>query len=292
MKYYIEEFDDYIYIDTNWEYLVKQSKSGNAVILITDGNDIPGIDYSLFPDILELEEEYFKDNGLKDEKSDSIQDLLNDEDMRNYFFESYCRQQKIPLTVTQDEVLRIREFAMSDLEKICEIYESDLGRRFLEPFYQSQEEAHAYLKDYINYVYPVNSYCLWVTELVSDASRFYPQNKGKLNGKSKIIGIVGITEDNNSVEDGSIKDDSINGNLELKFALHPDYYGQGYGEKMCRLAMDYTMRSLEFEESEEETRRNIVINAYFHSENCRCKKLLAKLGFKLGENSASLPLLW
>lgn len=295
MKYYIQEYKDYLYIDIDINYLLKKKQEGKSVLLLQNEDEVWQGDLFDFPEVMTLDKsiiDYFyettKEKDKRENQEDNteeslkglIKELFEDHEMKEYLLKTFCRQQKIPLKISEDDTLLVREFSLCDLERILEIYESNEGRRFLEPFYNSYEEAYAYLKDYIDYTYRLNKYCLWVAELKTDKTVFSIHGQGDPKGDwseavSKIVGLVGLVEDNN------LENCRNNGeNLELKFALHPDFYRQGYAKKMCQIVIDYALDS-DYRE----------IKSYFASDNERCKMLLRKLGFKLSENSACLNLL-
>ena len=58
-------------------------------------------------------------------------------------------------------------------------------------------------------------------------------------------------------------------NVDFGFALHPDWYGQGYGFESANAVFNYGIRSYAFK----------IVDAVTSPDNIRSKRLLSKLGF-------------
>lgn len=132
--------------------------------------------------------------------------LEETEDVKNRYYERVVlRHLGRPITITGDACVTIRELCSDDVPILIKIYEDAQGA--IEPFYDSEEEAGAFLEEYTKNVYDLSPY------------GFY----GITDNTLKLIGIVGVVSKDN--------------HIELSYALLKENEGKGYGVRACELAL-------------------------------------------------------
>lgn len=254
---YLEAYQDEILIGTNMEYLKNQREAGTAVVLLSEEAPFD-FAYCIIPEeavIRDLEKMQELQNLQELQELQELQCNPSNKELQSllrYLEQAYCHQKGIPFVLVQVEGFRLREFALADLKMIREIYDSPLGRQFLEPFYQVKEEAGIFLKDYIRYHYPVADLGMYGGEVF-------------IEGDWTLVGIFGMLEED---EHSAV----------INYALHPSYYGRGYATKLVQLSLTYI----------KELDRYKTVKAYFDEENHRSKQLLQRVGFMVQEGMGEL----
>lgn len=156
-----------------------------------------------------------------------------------------ARQKKIPLTILETERTVVREITVDDLSAMYELYDDEEIRKFLEPLYVYEEEK-AFTEKYIDEVYGIYGYGLWVV---------FDKDSGKLIGRAG-IGIRCINgEDEN----------------ELGYIIKKEYRKMGICMEVCNAIIQYAWDELEFD------RLYIVTEPA----NIPSVKIAEGLGFKL-----------
>lgn len=132
--------------------------------------------------------------------------LEETEDVKNRYYERVVlRHLGRPITIAGDDFVTIRELCSDDVPILIKIYEDAQGA--IEPFYDNEEEAGAFLEEYTKNVYELSPY------------GFY----GITDNTLKLIGIVGVVSKDN--------------HFELSYALLKENEGKGYGIRACELAL-------------------------------------------------------
>lgn len=126
-----------------------------------------------------------------------------------------------PWTILTTERCVVRELELSDLDKLFELYENPKLTEYMEGLYPYEEEK-VYQKSYIECMYRFFGYGMWLV---------FEKKTGKL------IGRAGIEHR-----------EELNGELELGYAIHPDYQRKGYATEVCRAIIEYAFCELDFEE--------------------------------------------
>lgn len=161
-----------------------------------------------------------------------------------YFETVYSRQKNIPLTVCVTERTVIREITVGDLTGLYEIYDDDEVRRYMEPLYEYEEEKK-YTENYINNMYEVYGYGMW---LVTD------RHTGEPVGRAG-YGIRNI--------DGEYYH-------ELGYVIKREYRQKGLAYEVCGNILRYGREKYE------------IINPIIVTEekNIPSRRLALKLGFR------------
>lgn len=150
-----------------------------------------------------------------------------------YLIRIYCHSKGIPQVITTTDRLIIREMAMSDLDALLEIYETNEKTAFFQAFYDNREEAAAYLADYITNVYDFYGFGIWGICLKEDsfsADDIQEAQMIDLPTRCPVIGIIGLTP----------RDDA----LELGYALAKAYQGKKYIVEAREAVIKYTREIL------------------------------------------------
>lgn len=132
-----------------------------------------------------------------------------------------ARQKHLPLTVLETERTIVREITVKDLPALYELYDDDEIGKFLEPLYEYEEEK-TFTEKYIDEVYGIYGYGLWVV---------FDKKDGTLIGRAG-IGIRNI--------DG--KDEN-----ELGYIIKKEYRSMGYCMEICTAIIEYAWSELGFE---------------------------------------------
>ena len=126
-----------------------------------------------------------------------------------------------PWTILTTDRCVVRELELSDLDALFELYENPKLTEYMEKLYPYEEEK-AYQKAYIECMYRFFGYGMWLV---------FEKRTGKL------IGRAGIEHR-----------EELDGELELGYAIHPDYQRKGYATEVCRAIVEYAFFELGFEE--------------------------------------------
>lgn len=194
--------------------LVLRKQTGNsskereeAALYITDSSEI-GSFYKGRPVLIWLHE----DNGEESFRGYSyLLEGFDDVD-GEYLDGVYRRLRGIPRDIAVTKRLHIREMRVEDLDDIYELYKNPELLPFLEPLQENREEEAAYLERYINHMYGMFEYGMWLIFL---------------EGKGTLIGRMGFT--NTEEEDV----------LEFGFMIAPKYQGQGYATEAGEAVFSY-----------------------------------------------------
>ena len=142
--------------------------------------------------------------------------------------------------------ITLRELKNTDLEPICAFTDTNdeavLGA-FLK---ESQKESEAYLKTYIEHMYPMYDYGIWAVVRNSD---------------QKLIGLCGL---GNPTVDGEEC-------IDLGYYICPECRGLGFATEAVELALDYAKDYLELSST----------CAVIKGENKISERVLEKFGFVL-----------
>lgn len=142
---------------------------------------------------------------------------------REYLETVYCRCHQLPRRIADTERLFIREIALSDLEDLMEVFDSNDKTDFFEAFYDCREDAEAFLDAYIRDVYRFYEYGIWGIYL---------------KASEKMIGIAGFTPREGDGEKTV---------LELGYAVSKKYQNRGYAKEACRAVVTYAEENLVFD---------------------------------------------
>lgn len=162
-----------------------------------------------------------------------------------YLIRVYCHSKGIPQVITMTDRLIIREMAMSDLDALLKIYETNEKTAFFQAFYDNREEAAAYLADYIKNVYDFYGFGIWGICLKEDfvtANDIQELQMIDLSTRCPLIGIIGLTP----------RDEA----LELGYALAKAYQGRKYIVEAREAVIRYAKEVLGYQEIIEITRKS------------------------------------
>lgn len=150
-----------------------------------------------------------------------------------YLTRVYCHSKGIPQVITSTDRLIIREMAMTDLDALLEIYETNEITPFFQTFYDNREEAAAYLADYIKNVYDFYGFGIWGICLKENSNAAGEGQEGQtveLSVQCPMIGIIGLTP--------------REGALELGYALAKAYQGKKYIVEARKAMIEYGRKKL------------------------------------------------
>lgn len=174
---------------------------------------------------------YLRENMPLDVSPYAVESLLAlDEE---YLTRVYCHSKGIPQVITSTNRLMIREMAMTDLDALLEIYETNEKTPFFQTFYDSREEAAAYLADYIKNVYDFYGFGIWGMCLKKDSNAAEEGQEEQMlecSMQYPMIGIIGLTP----------RDDA----LELGYALAKVYQGNKYIAEARKAVIEYGRKKL------------------------------------------------
>lgn len=162
-----------------------------------------------------------------------------------YLIRVYCHSKGIPQVITTTDRLIIREMAMSDLDALLEIYETNDKTVFFQAFYDNREDAAAYLADYIKNVYDFYGFGIWGICLKEDSDMADDLQEAQmmdLSMQCPMIGIIGLTP----------RDDA----LELGYALAKAYQGRKYIVEAREAVIKYAKEVLGYQKIIEITQKN------------------------------------
>lgn len=137
---------------------------------------------------------------------------------REDFVRMYQRQKGLPWEILKTERTRIREFCMEDLDQLFELYSLPEITRWV-PGLRSYEEEAAYQRDYIQYMYGLFGYGMWLV---------FEKRTGKLIGRAGV-------ETNEACRAGE---------AELGYLIHPAYQKQGIAVEVGRAILKYAKETL------------------------------------------------
>ncbi|MDR0964161.1 MAG: GNAT family N-acetyltransferase [Clostridium sp.] len=158
-----------------------------------------------------------------------------------FFEKAYRRYRLIPWDILTTKRCIIRETIPDDVDAFYEIYQEPSIKKHLEALYPHKEAEKAYVRHYIETIYPFYGYGMWTV----------------LTLEGDIIGRIGYSHRNGFEEP------------ELGFVIAPAYQHQGIGEEVTRAVLSYGVRELGFS----------AIRAIVDPLNTRSLRLCCKLGF-------------
>lgn len=171
--------------------------------------------------------------------------LLDVDDVDDEVFENiYRRCAGIPWDIATTERTLIREFGMSDLDKLFSLYDKPGITDFMEPLFPYEEEK-AYEENYIKYIYKIYGYGMWLV---------FDRHTGELIGRAGFESRETCFEPNQA---------------ELGFCISPDRWRQGLAFEVCS-------KIIELARDEHELSSLI---ARCDADNTASQRLLQKLGF-------------
>lgn len=124
------------------------------------------------------------------------------------------RYNHIPWDIGETDRCLIREFSLSDLPALYELYAKPGMTDYVEPLYDYETELE-YQKAYIENMYGFYEYGMWLV---------FSKETGKL------IGRAGLEHD------------------ELGYMIAPELQNLGYATEVCRFIIDYARENTDFEE--------------------------------------------
>ena len=163
----------------------------------------------------------------------------------------FKRHHRIPWIIAETDRCIIREFEMSDLDNLFELYAKPGITDFVEPLFSYDEEAE-YEKAYIDNMYRYFGYGMW---LVFD----------KVTGK--LIGRAGLEHREFEAEIGN--------ELEMGYLFAPEYQHKGYATEVCKEIIKYSRDNTEYKE----------LNCFISEKNLASIKLAEGLGFNFYEQT-------
>ena len=175
----------------------------------------------------------------------------------SYLWKVHHRVMGIPLYIMETPRTVIREFSMSDMDALYQLYEGEHMTDYMEPLYDREKEE-AYEANYIEKVYGFYEYGMWLV--------FHKETR-ELIGRAGVESRGGIEHDSRREDDDYRNDPDT---VELGYAIKEEYQNQGYATEVCSAIIDYTFRVLQKKR----------IYAQVDEKNINSVKLLKKLNFK------------
>lgn len=129
-----------------------------------------------------------------------------------YYERIYRREKKLPWIIGETDRLIIREMTIKDIDALYKLYEDKSVVAFMEDLAPNKEEEEAYITDYIDKMYGVFGFGMWLIELKNSA---------------QIIGRIGFQncEEADTVAFG--------------FMVAPSFQRQGYAYEAGKAALQY-----------------------------------------------------
>ena len=158
----------------------------------------------------------------------------------------YERKHGIPWTIITTERCIVREITLDDMDGLFELYAGEGMTEYLDPLYEYEKEKE-YQKSYINYMYRLYGYGMWVV---------IEKKTGKL------IGRVGIENR-----------EACDGEPELGYMIDVSHQKKGYATEVCLAVIGYAWDFLEFDK----------LNCLIQKGNTASECLAEKLGFTFQE---------
>lgn len=168
-----------------------------------------------------------------------------------YYERIYQREKRLPWVIAETERLIIREMSMKDKDALYALYADKSVTKYMEDLQQDSEEQQAHIADYIEKMYGLFEFGMWLVEK---------------KDTGEIIGRVGFqnTETDNEVE--------------LGFLIVPKFQEQGYAYEACRAAIGYMKENFAY----------LDIIACCENGNDAARGLCRKLKFRQDEVNAHI----
>lgn len=161
----------------------------------------------------------------------------------DYLEKIYQRQKGLPWLIGETKRCYLREFSMSDMDALVELYNKPGVTDFIEPLYDYDEEKK-YQQDYIKYMYGYYEYGMWLV---------FEKYTGRLIGRAGL----------------EFREFDQGTRLEMGYVIAPEYQRQGYATEICSFIEQYAWGHTDFD--------NIL--CLVDEENTASINLLKKLGF-------------
>jgi len=172
-------------------------------------------------------------------KAETVLAGFEDVDLE-YLNRMYQREKGLPWVIAETDEFVIREFVMSDMDALFELYSDETLYPFAEPLYEREKEEE-YELQYISNMYHLIGYGMWMV---------FDKESGRLIGRAGI----------ENHEEG----------LELGYLIRKEFRGKGLGQRVCETILSYVKEELSFSE----------IHCMIHENNYASIRLAEKLGFK------------
>ena len=166
---------------------------------------------------------------------------------RDSYQKIYERAAGLPWTIAETARCLIREMTVDDVESLYPLYEDEQARRFLKPLCPDHDKEREIVKAYIDKVYGLFGYGMWVVIRKSDGA---------------LIGRVGF--------EAGRKNEA-----PLGYLFRKDCRRQGYAFEVCDAVMRFAREELGFTGEDAAP----LLTAYVEEENTASRRLLSRLGF-------------
>ena len=158
---HLKQYNDVVYLSDDPDYLRERKKEGKAVILLLT-EDNRTADFSSFPYALEVS--ISSVHTLKETSECEISCVPKDlEDIMDieYLERVLLRYKHQPLTIAENDRLRIREISREDGTAIAELFDKEGAGKYLDDFGWDPEEIETELSEYIKTAYDISDYGIW-----------------------------------------------------------------------------------------------------------------------------------
>lgn len=167
------------------------------------------------------------------------------EDADNVYYERiYRREKKLPWIIGETHRVIIREMTLEDTDALYKLYEDKSVTAFMEELPENKEEEKVYIQEYIDKMYGVFGFGMWLIELKETA---------------QVIGRIGFQNSEETEE------------VELGFMMMPAYQKQGLAYEAGVAALQYMVEEFP----------DIHIMAKCHPDNAAAIVLCGKLGVEV-----------
>lgn len=168
-----------------------------------------------------------------------------------YIDRVYRRFHHLPWDICETERLLIREATIEDLDALYKVYEDPDVTKYIEPLYEDREKELAFQESYIENMYGLYGFGLWVVIL---------KESGELIGRAGLE----IREIDGTIEP------------EIAYVFAKKHQQKGYAFEAMSAIVKYTWDYTEYD----------CLNCYTQSENKKSVKLATALGFtNVGEET-------
>lgn len=168
-----------------------------------------------------------------------------------YYERVYCREKNLPWIIGETNRLIVREMTQEDTDALYKLYEDKSVVKFMDDLPENKEEESIYIQEYINKMYGVFGFGMWLIVLKETA---------------QVIGRIGFQNSEEAEE------------VEFGFMIAPDYQGKGYAYEAGNIALAYMAEEFP----------DIHIMAKCHPDNkaaiALCKKLCVEVRLSLCYN--------
>ncbi len=220
-----------------------------SVLISTDGHIISTMDQAGMATLgyIRTTESRLPDENTDQGMQAAIMLIEGLEEADRMFLERvYERKHGIPWTIITTERCIVREITLDDMDGLFALYAGEGMTEYLDPLYEYEKEKE-YQKSYINYMYRLYGYGMWVV---------IEKKTGKL------IGRVGIENR-----------EACDGEPELGYMIDVSHQKKGYATEVCLAVIGYAWDFLEFDK----------LNCLIQKGNTASECLAEKLGFTFQE---------